>query len=987
MQEIENFNKNIIIRSIELINFMCHDHIIIDFKKPFTCIGGRNGSGKSAIMISLGILFGQRSANLDRGNSFKNFIKTNEQFCVIKCILNNSKKFMYDFFGDYIIIEKRITNKSSSFSISNRSKKNYSTKMEDLDYLLDFYNIKLNNFLNFMTQEQSKKFLSTSDPKHLYNLFLKGTELADIKAINQKYEKNLNIMKEKIDNIEIAYNENNNKLNQELNRYEILSNIEKLQEQITNNEIEIKWANIYVYKQKIEELQKQILELDDELFKHQNESKNILEESEKLKQEKKHIVEHNLALKNLNNENLKKIDETIMKKEKTLRLINNDLIELKNVYENKKDLINRFEKSHSFIDRRDDLKKKRDKIKKHLEDKKIIQKELKQKIHLKKELSNKEIESKNEHDKKIFTLQKQLKYYQSNDENEILHPAMNQILREIKTTKFTDQIIGPIANYISLKDQKWWKTVSIILKNILSSFVCFNNKDREILTSIFKKNGTSFTILIPSNRFENVIKYEKNNNFLTLLDILNVKNPVVLNQLIIMVGIEQIALVNSRTEAYKFMRKNPHNIESIYLITGDRIKKQGDSISDFAPRKQDKYFFENSQNKKKEILSKLNLLQQNKPDLCHSQEFEKIKSEYDDIIQNIDLSERKLIDLERQLENEEEMFNMQKDIVCNEEIYESYKNIEMQINILNKKISNTKVEILNLNKEKENINNTHYSSVLEFEKKLQKLQLQLNVTNDFILKLVQKKVLIDEQIQKVTAEYETNKKKLIVELKTQNLNATEIKNPRPIKEINNEISNLNVEINETKKVGNKEETKEKILKLTEKKNELEKSLFDHKDRIKNIFDSFQLRINRREEIKEFIAVKASSKFNELTMQRGYKGELKFNHKDEKLELNMGVHNYEICGSKETLSGGEKSFAAMSLLFSLWPYVSCPIKILDEFDVFMDDLNRKFIIQNFIKHFKKIKNQVILITPLNTKDLEDDDVDIQILISPEENVER
>ena len=155
----------------------------------------------------------------------------------------------------------------------------------------------------------------------------------------------------------------------------------------------------------------------------------------------------------------------------------------------------------------------------------------------------------------------------------------------------------------------------------------------------------------------------------------------------------------------------------------------------------------------------------------------------------------------------------------------------------------------------------------------------------------------------------------------------------------------------------------------------------NKHKINDVCESFMQRITKREEIKEFIGHNASKRFEELTLQRGYKGELIFDHENEELHIKLEVHNFGIAGSKETLSGGERSFAAMSLLFSLWPYISCPVIILDEFDVFMDDLNRKYIINKFVEYFRKSQNQVILITPLNTKDLEDKNVDILILNPP------
>lgn len=102
----------------------------------------------------------------------------------------------------------------------------------------------------------------------------------------------------------------------------------------------------------------------------------------------------------------------------------------------------------------------------------------------------------------------------------------------------------------------------------------------------------------------------------------------------------------------------------------------------------------------------------------------------------------------------------------------------------------------------------------------------------------------------------------------------------------------------------------------------------------------------------------------MTSKRNYEGTLTFNHDEKTLDLKMKVNL--MAGDKNTLSGGERSYAAMCLILSLWPYMACPIKILDEFDVFMDNLNRDTILKEFIEMFKESNLQIILISPLSFK---------------------
>lgn len=83
------------------------------------------------------------------------------------------------------------------------------------------------------------------------------------------------------------------------------------------------------------------------------------------------------------------------------------------------------------------------------------------------------------------------------------------------------------------------------------------------------------------------------------------------------------------------------------------------------------------------------------------------------------------------------------------------------------------------------------------------------------------------------------------------------------------------------------------------------------------------------------------------------------------ELSIYARSKEESESRDvdTLSGGEKSFAQMSLLLSTWCVISSRIIALDEFDVFMDNINRTIGTKLIIQSLKdRIQTQTIIITP-------------------------
>jgi len=73
---------------------------------------------------------------------------------------------------------------------------------------------------------------------------------------------------------------------------------------------------------------------------------------------------------------------------------------------------------------------------------------------------------------------------------------------------------------------------------------------------------------------------------------------------------------------------------------------------------------------------------------------------------------------------------------------------------------------------------------------------------------------------------------------------------------------------------------------------------------------------------------------------------------------------------QSLSGGEKSYAQMCLIASLWENMNPPFRALDEWDVFLDNINRKQISKTLLGFcLQKQDYQFFFISPQGAADVE------------------
>lgn len=142
-----------------------------------------------------------------------------------------------------------------------------------------------------------------------------------------------------------------------------------------------------------------------------------------------------------------------------------------------------------------------------------------------------------------------------------------------------------------------------------------------------------------------------------------------------------------------------------------------------------------------------------------------------------------------------------------------------------------------------------------------------------------------------------------------------------------------------------------------------------------------------------ISARARCQFQYLLAERGFDGMLDFRHKLRSLDLKVQPDPKQGQGTSgragrqtKTLSGGEKSFSTICLLLALWDAMGSPIRCLDEFDVFMDSVNRDQSMKMIVMAARRsVGKQFILITPQSMGALKEEqrrDVKVHLMREPE-----
>uniref|UniRef100_A0A915MFG6 Rad50/SbcC-type AAA domain-containing protein n=1 Tax=Meloidogyne javanica TaxID=6303 RepID=A0A915MFG6_MELJA len=470
------------ITCIELVNFMCHSSLTLNFDvSKYNCsyIIGPNGSGKSALFAALNIGLGGAGRSNERGKRINDYIKENENYSLIRIHLSNEGPNSIPDYGDIIIVERRITHKISTVTIKtrlNEGKEEIVGKRRELDLILQQFNIDLENPLSWLSQDRARQFLQSMKPQRLYELYKKSSEMDGAEDLFRNIDTLFDELTRVVKSMDKEKTAKEAKYQQMKARFDAVNQLSNKKEAIQR----LYWYQLWAPKG-IGDINKQQKNFEEQLgvasskFREHNEKLNEL----KRKARELNFDHHDLVDK------VKRKQWNIDLYERQLQKANREL----------RDLVG--SSAHDPETEKNQLKEKLTQIAAQMEAVELEQKSYTNELSsIKVEYENLKKEFKENTDqysllerRRTRIIEEKTLFEQSKaDKLAIFGKDVPRLLELIDTNinSFKKRPIGPIGNYIKLKDKKWANPIEFCLKNMIGTFLCDSSEDRKALDEICK---------------------------------------------------------------------------------------------------------------------------------------------------------------------------------------------------------------------------------------------------------------------------------------------------------------------------------------------------------------------------------------------------------------------------------------------------------------------------------------------------------------------
>ncbi|KAI9027577.1 P-loop containing nucleoside triphosphate hydrolase protein [Phycomyces nitens] len=1006
------------ISRVEVKDFMCHAHLKVDFGPKINFVIGHNGSGKSAILTALTIALGAKATSTNRGKKLSSFIREGEDSAVVIVHLTNKGPDAYkpDVYGDTIQVERRISKDGlGTYKIKNSSGKIVSTKKEELTAICDYMSIQVDNPLTILSQDNARQFLNSSTSQDKYKLFMRATLLSSLMEDYDVVRESIDTTRTVVDRKKQCLPDLQKKALEAEARYKGMIEAREIDDKIDNLNNEIVWAQIIAKEKQAEKHRRNVVEIErtiekskEEASRRRNKIAHFEQEIDKKREEisgfkrtnqpnneekhtvRRNIIEHESKLRELAadireiNENVKQARARIQKCDRDIAA---ETAKLESVNKPRKEanaarLVALESKEIELIQKGKDLLEERTRMEQSLREAKDKYRSIDYQV----KSAEKEVENAKYLHKELVA--------QKADRLRAFGHSMPDVVSDIKReSRWTGRTpVGPFGAYLQLSHPEYAPVLEIVLGKILNAFVVENFNDRNLLNKILtRRNMGHVSIYVAEYDIFSYAHEEPDEKYLTIVRAIKFENEWVKRQMIIANNIEKTLLMENRSEADKVMYNPPRNVNICFTKecqnVGARTGMRTESLQQYrgAPRF------------KKDIEPEI--IKAREDGMKFVARAAELKSEQNALRQEIQTIEVALSENENaRYTNESAKSKVSREIslLKEEEVDEGPQNIQAyvqekencenqvklwagQFSVCKKIEKETNTALGNLRSQLDEIEKGESEAsrrLYELQEDMDKLDNMklgerrvLKTVEDHIIQLGDKlnhekrnledlESICKEWVSQAIVDYpnrvETTESLESLQRKIAHLDEAR---RRKEEEVGATLEEVEKEARDTLTAWH--DAKISIKRIDELIKKMNTAL---KERMKN-WDDFYM----------YITLAAKGHFAYYMHKRGDSGQLRFDQKKEILEIKVSTGDQSRKGSKRqkdsrSLSGGEKSFSQISLLLALWQGISSPIICLDEFDVYMDAVNRKQSMKMIIDSASDNSSQYILITPQDASNM-------------------
>lgn len=610
--------------------------------------------------------------------------------------------------------------------------------------------------------------------------------------------------------------------------------------------------------------------------------------------------------------------------------------------------------------------------------------------------------------------------------------GVSEALKMIERAQWRDmKPIGPIGSFLKLHDSKWNRIVETALDKQLNSFLVGSHADQVTLDGIFRRCRCQSRIVICKNELFDYSSGEPSSKYLTILRAMDVQNELVKRQFINLNRIEQIVLVEQRSMGDTIMSSNrggaPGNVTVCLSQDGYNVAAKMGGLSTQAIN----------------LVRPTNRLGGDISDaIAHEKE---VLAEHQRALQH---AQRSLEDFNKRMKEFQRMHQKSVDNirVSNNKINQA--RMEMQ-QLREKLQGNEPSRLVAMETELETVENQleliqtqfrdHYEQKRNKEEELEAVETGISIVDNKINAIREdidelrgraeqhssgrqkhvnnieywnaKKESLDEKRNSLRQKLQEAERKVAeVEADARKICPGRVDVEHPPARLDRMISDCRARLEEIERSSNMTlaEVAEKAQLHIDNYKKASEELRSIAQLIKTLKTAHHKRMQKWTQFRDSMAMRTKMHFITHLAQRGFTGKLEFDHSQRTLtpktqtdqdmvseamarangrpsaSANGGGERF-LRKDTKSLSGGEKSFTTICLLLSLWETMNCPVRALDEFDVFMDAANRTITMSMMIDSARATDvTQFILITPLDMPVKPDADISILRLEPPRQN---